>query len=40
MEKNRIFVERVNEGDWGQYIVCKEFNFFCGCQDQWHCGMK
>ena len=27
-KKNRIFVERVNEGDWGQYIVYKEFNFF------------
>lgn len=34
------YLLKVNEGDWGQYIVYKEFNFFCGCQDQWHCGMK
>lgn len=33
-------IEKVDEDDWGRYIIYTEFNFFCGCQEQWHCGIK
>lgn len=25
---------------WGSYRIYTEFNFFCGCQERWPCGMK